>query len=42
MNISMEAALLIAVQITILALLGKRMRIQFNKGKIDISWERQN
>lgn len=42
MNISLELAVLLVVQITILAVLGKRFKVQINKnGKIEISWERQ-
>lgn len=41
MFFSIEVAILIVIQISILALLGKRFSIRMNKGQIDISWEKR-
>lgn len=40
MNFSFEIAILVVIQISVLALLGKRLTIRMNKGQIDLSWEK--
>lgn len=40
MNFSFEIAILFVIQISVLALLGKRLTILVSKGQIDLSWEK--
>lgn len=40
MNFSFEIATLVVIQISVLALLGKRLSIRVSKGKINLLWER--